>query len=46
MNEATSARAALELRRAAWRNARALQGGWNKWVEDGLPIEPRSWGSE
>jgi 3-mercaptopyruvate sulfurtransferase SseA len=43
VNEATSARVALELRRAGWHHARALDGGWNKWVEAGKPVEPRSW---
>jgi 3-mercaptopyruvate sulfurtransferase SseA len=43
VNEATSARVALELRRAGWRRTRALEGGWNKWGDAGLPVEPRTW---
>jgi 3-mercaptopyruvate sulfurtransferase SseA len=43
VNEATSARVALELRRAGWRKARALDGGWNAWKAAGLPVERRSW---
>ncbi|HUQ81719.1 MAG TPA: hypothetical protein VM076_11295 [Gemmatimonadaceae bacterium] len=29
-----------ELRRAGWRHARALQGGWAAWREAGLPVDP------
>lgn len=42
MDEATSARVALELQRAGWPNARALVGGWQAWEESGLPVEPKS----
>jgi 3-mercaptopyruvate sulfurtransferase SseA len=32
---------AQELRRAGWTRARALIGGWNAWLENGLPIEKK-----
>jgi 3-mercaptopyruvate sulfurtransferase SseA len=41
MDEATSARVARELRRAGWRKARALVGGWRAWRDEGLPVEPK-----
>jgi 3-mercaptopyruvate sulfurtransferase SseA len=41
MDEATSARVALQLRRAGWPKARALEGGWQAWKKSGLPTEPK-----
>lgn len=32
---------ALELQQAGWRSARALVGGWQAWVDAGLPVLPR-----
>jgi rhodanese-related sulfurtransferase len=29
-----------ELRKAGWKNARALVGGWDAWQAAGLPVEP------
>jgi 3-mercaptopyruvate sulfurtransferase SseA len=29
---------ARELRKAGWKKARALVGGWNAWNEAGLPV--------
>ncbi len=40
-NEATSARVALELRKAGWKNARALVGGWGAIEKAGLPVAPK-----
>jgi rhodanese-related sulfurtransferase len=40
-NEATSGRVAQDLRQAGWTKARALIGGWDAWLEAGLPVEPR-----
>lgn len=31
---------ALQLRRAGWIHARALIGGWQKWEDEGMPVEP------
>jgi 3-mercaptopyruvate sulfurtransferase SseA len=41
MDEATSTRVVRELRRAGWKKARAVVGGWRAWQEDGLPVEPK-----
>jgi hypothetical protein len=30
-----------ELKQAGWARARALVGGWGKWVELGLPVEAK-----
>jgi len=30
-----------ELKQAGWTRARALVGGWGKWVELGLPVEAK-----
>ncbi|HKY99423.1 MAG TPA: hypothetical protein VJL35_16335 [Gemmatimonadaceae bacterium] len=38
----TSARAALQLRKAGWTKARALVGGWRAWEDAGLPVEEKS----
>ena len=32
---------ALELQRAGWSGARALVGGWNGYVDSGLPTEAK-----
>jgi 3-mercaptopyruvate sulfurtransferase SseA len=32
---------ALELQRAGWPRARALVGGWQAWLDAGLPVVPR-----
>lgn len=40
-NDETSVRVARELQRADWPFARALHGGWNAWLQAGLPVEPR-----
>ena len=32
---------AQELRRAGWPQVRALTGGWEAWVEAGLPVVPK-----
>jgi len=32
---------ARELKKAGWKKARALTGGWTAWQEAGLPVEPR-----
>jgi 3-mercaptopyruvate sulfurtransferase SseA len=29
------------MRRAGWKKARALVGGWAAWKEQGLPVEPK-----
>jgi 3-mercaptopyruvate sulfurtransferase SseA len=29
-----------ELRRAGWKHAQALKGGWEAWRESGMPIDP------
>jgi rhodanese-related sulfurtransferase len=29
---------ALELRKAGWTKAVALQGGWQAWIDAGLPV--------
>jgi 3-mercaptopyruvate sulfurtransferase SseA len=39
MDEETSARVARELRKAGWKKARALIGGWGGWIAAGLPLE-------
>jgi 3-mercaptopyruvate sulfurtransferase SseA len=39
--EATSARAALMLKRRGVADVRALTGGWNDWVNAGNPVETR-----
>jgi hypothetical protein len=31
-----------QLRKAGWLNARALVGGWAKWVADGMPVDVKS----
>ncbi|HUR93700.1 MAG TPA: hypothetical protein VMY76_03895 [Gemmatimonadales bacterium] len=41
MDEATSTRVVRELRRAGWRKARALVGGWAAWQAEGLPVEEK-----
>jgi 3-mercaptopyruvate sulfurtransferase SseA len=41
VDEATSTRVVRELRRAGWRKARALAGGWAAWQSEGLPVEPK-----
>ncbi|HEY7028692.1 MAG TPA: hypothetical protein VH438_13835 [Gemmatimonadales bacterium] len=33
-----------ELKPAGWTKARALVGGWGKWVELGLPVEAKGSG--
>ncbi|HMQ29749.1 MAG TPA: hypothetical protein PKD53_03435 [Chloroflexaceae bacterium] len=33
---------AHELQRAGWANARALVGGWQAWLDAGLPVAPRA----
>ncbi|HVF38791.1 MAG TPA: hypothetical protein VM939_02750 [Gemmatimonadaceae bacterium] len=35
-----------ELRRAGWKKARALRGGWLAWQEAGFPVEDRPLESE
>jgi 3-mercaptopyruvate sulfurtransferase SseA len=32
---------AQELKRAGWKKARALTGGWSKWETAGLPVEAK-----
>jgi 3-mercaptopyruvate sulfurtransferase SseA len=32
---------ARDLRRAGWKKASALIGGWKAWVDAGLPTEPK-----
>lgn len=32
---------AQELQRAGWPRARALVGGWQAWLDAGLPVAPR-----
>ena len=39
-NEATSARVALQLRRAGIRRVRPLSGGFEAWRNGGYPVEP------
>jgi len=39
VDEATSARVALELRKAGWKKAVALIEGWKAWVDAGLPVQ-------
>jgi len=39
MNEATSTRVVQELRKAGWRKARALVGGWAAWRKEGMAVE-------
>jgi len=34
-----------ELKQAGWARARALVGGWGKWVELGLPVEAKGPGA-
>jgi 3-mercaptopyruvate sulfurtransferase SseA len=29
------------MRRAGWKKARALVGGWAAWQAEGLPVEPK-----
>ena len=38
-NEATAARAAVDLAASGIAGARALKGGWDEWVQRGEPIE-------
>jgi 3-mercaptopyruvate sulfurtransferase SseA len=33
---------ARELRKAGWKKARALVGGWKAWEKAGLPIESKT----
>lgn len=33
---------ARELQQAGWVRARALTGGWQAWLDAGLPVMPRS----
>ena len=38
-NEMTAARAAVDLAALGIPGAKALEGGWNEWVERGEPVE-------
>ena len=38
MNEHSSVRVTRELKKAGWIGARALVGGWKKYLEKGLPV--------
>jgi 3-mercaptopyruvate sulfurtransferase SseA len=40
VDEATSTRVVLALKRAGWTDARALVGGWKAWLDAGLPVVP------
>ena len=40
-NDETSIRVAGELRKAGWVNARVIEGGWNAWLNAGMPVESR-----
>jgi rhodanese-related sulfurtransferase len=40
-SKSTSARAALQLKKAGWTKAKALVGGWQAWKDAGLPTEKR-----
>jgi NhaP-type Na+/H+ or K+/H+ antiporter/rhodanese-related sulfurtransferase len=40
-NDETSLRVAGELRKAGWVNTRAIEGGWNAWINAGMPVESR-----
>ena len=40
-DEHTSARVAQQLKDMGFTNASALQGGWDEWVDEGLPVEPK-----
>ena len=42
VEEHTAAVAVVKLNRAGNRNVAALVGGWNEWIEKGLPIEKSS----
>jgi 3-mercaptopyruvate sulfurtransferase SseA len=42
MNEATSARVALELRKAGWPRSYALTGGFEAWQKAGLEVERKA----
>jgi len=41
MAEHTSVRVTRELRKAGWPGARALVGGWKRYLELGLPVEEK-----
>jgi rhodanese-related sulfurtransferase len=41
-HDETSIRVAAELRRAGWAHARVVEGGWNAWVNAGLPTASRA----
>jgi hypothetical protein len=41
MDEHTSVRVTRELRKAGWPGARALVGGWKRYLELGLPVEEK-----
>jgi NhaP-type Na+/H+ or K+/H+ antiporter len=40
-NDETSARVAGELKKAGWARTRVIEGGWNAWINAGLPVENR-----
>ncbi|MFL6446854.1 MAG: cation:proton antiporter [Bryobacteraceae bacterium] len=40
-NDETSVRVAGELRKAGWVYTRIIEGGWNAWVNAGMPVENR-----
>jgi hypothetical protein len=41
MAEHTSVRVTRELQKAGWRGARALVGGWKRYLELDLPVEEK-----
>jgi len=41
MQEATSARAALQLINQGYKNVYALKGGWAEWESEKYPVEPK-----
>jgi rhodanese-related sulfurtransferase len=40
-HDETSIRVAGELRKAGWVNTRVIEGGWNEWINAGLPVASR-----
>jgi NhaP-type Na+/H+ or K+/H+ antiporter/rhodanese-related sulfurtransferase len=42
VNEVTALRVTRTLRKAGWPRTRALVGGWQGWVDAGLPVQPQS----